>query len=425
MGRPAASHENREAGLLFAKAACATAAAGAPDGMVARNGPLSVFGALASCLPTIVRDDNGGPRDGLTCMELNKTLQKNGFQRKRNRRSAALNRSSDRFGAGMYLFHMCRWRDPSNEEDCVEMKKGWENLVRFNNSFGQNCSFERFCDVVKAIRVQWDPWTGRKRRFHADGTIATSPPPGVEDDEVEFEGGETDDDESPSSTRSDSTTSTVVKDNSDTEAKDCASRKRPIAEISADDKSSVATPAPGSADEMEKLRQELLQTKAALAMYQLSTTAAAQPPLPLPSPSKLTAGNNSSPLLPLPKPDAAAVKQQAGNAPVQGTVSLPLVQTALPQLSAPAPGSSMNLPVLQQLLQSQLMFLPQQSPSPTGTLPRLHNLNLANLAQLTGFSRQGAFQVGGLQGPGTGTGLLHANFAQLLSMGSTLNRSAA
>lgn len=151
MGRPAASQANKETGLLFAKAACVCRNA---DGMVARNGPLSVFGALAACFPNIVRDENGGPRDGLTFHELNKMLQKHGFQRKRSR-SAALNRSSDRFGVGMYLFNMCRWRDSTNAADREEMQKGWFHLMRTYPSLEATCTFDRFCEVVDSIRVQW------------------------------------------------------------------------------------------------------------------------------------------------------------------------------------------------------------------------------------------------------------------------------
>jgi len=362
MGRPSASQENRQIGLLFSKAACVNGAAKAFDGMVARNGSMSVFGALSACYPSIVRDERGGPRDGLTCMELNKTLQKNGFQRKRNRRSASINRSSDRFGAGMYLFHMCRWRDPKCPEDLVEMQAGWASLVRFCPQFGNLCTFERFCEVIDHIRIQWDPWTGKKKRRNADGTAES--PIGSIDDGEENDGESDDEDENQDSSRSASTIETVLRE-------DEGPRKRSHAQMEEQHQpphqqshqplppfAFPSAPFPGSSGEMERLRQELQRTKDALAMYQLSnnnnTQSSAPPPPPPPAMPSLKG------LFCFPKSEQH-----------------PATNLALPLLTKPALQNNPNnaiasLPLLQQLLQQNsaggLMLLPQMGPQP--------NLNL-------------------------------------------------
>jgi hypothetical protein len=56
--------------------------------VVARSGCLSTFAALEKCCPSSIRDSRSAKgRSGLTMIEYNKTLEKAGFQKARDRRS--------------------------------------------------------------------------------------------------------------------------------------------------------------------------------------------------------------------------------------------------------------------------------------------------------------------------------------------------
>lgn len=183
-----------------------------------------------------------------------------------------------------------------------------------------------------------------------------------------------------------------------------ASRKRPIDQMSAEEPAAAAEIS--MEEEIEKLRQELRQTKAALAMYQLSGAAAQQTPLPLPS----AAAPPAFPLLSLaalaPEQQLKLLQQPAAALGSVLSAALPRLEPAaqpstatapstvpLAQTSTPALANALHLPLLQQLLQNQaaaglgagpIMLLPQA----TGTLaglggPALNLNQLGTLAQLT------------------------------------------
>jgi hypothetical protein len=73
MGRPTASAYNKQ--FAVAMACLVTAETDNPNDTVARCGPYSIFALVKQVCPSIVRDTDSGPRDGLSEVELNKALQ--------------------------------------------------------------------------------------------------------------------------------------------------------------------------------------------------------------------------------------------------------------------------------------------------------------------------------------------------------------
>ncbi len=73
MGRPAASPANKK--LAVSIALMVTRQTDKSSDTIARGGMCSIFELLKSVSPTITRQNNEGPRDGITEIELNKALQ--------------------------------------------------------------------------------------------------------------------------------------------------------------------------------------------------------------------------------------------------------------------------------------------------------------------------------------------------------------
>jgi hypothetical protein len=73
MGRPTASKENKEFSLAFAQ--LTTCQSESCDQIVARCGECSIFALLRMTFPTIVRNEDAIPRDGISEVEFNKVLQ--------------------------------------------------------------------------------------------------------------------------------------------------------------------------------------------------------------------------------------------------------------------------------------------------------------------------------------------------------------
>ncbi len=73
MGRPAASKANKI--FAVALAHLLTHHTDNPSDTIARCGKCSVFALLKLISPAIVRDNDTGPRDGISEVELNKALQ--------------------------------------------------------------------------------------------------------------------------------------------------------------------------------------------------------------------------------------------------------------------------------------------------------------------------------------------------------------
>ncbi len=73
MGRPAASEANKN--FAVAVAHLVTQRTDDPSDTIARCGKCSIFALLKIFSPAIVRDQDTGPRDGISEVELNKALQ--------------------------------------------------------------------------------------------------------------------------------------------------------------------------------------------------------------------------------------------------------------------------------------------------------------------------------------------------------------
>ena len=67
--------------------------------VVARSGQLSIFSALEECCPACIRNaSTAAGRRGLTMIEFNKALEKEGFEKMRDRRADAATREEDPTG---------------------------------------------------------------------------------------------------------------------------------------------------------------------------------------------------------------------------------------------------------------------------------------------------------------------------------------
>ena len=73
MGRPVASERNKYVAVAFAKLMMEQT--NNADDIVARCGLCSVYALLKCACPTVVREGNIGPRDGVSEVEFNKALQ--------------------------------------------------------------------------------------------------------------------------------------------------------------------------------------------------------------------------------------------------------------------------------------------------------------------------------------------------------------
>uniref|UniRef100_A0A7S0H934 Uncharacterized protein n=1 Tax=Hanusia phi TaxID=3032 RepID=A0A7S0H934_9CRYP len=176
MGRTSASAENKELARQFAHTVCAPT--DNINDMVARSGPFSLYAALAECFPSCVKTDGGSSRYGLQEAEFNKAVQAGGFRRERDRRVNALTKRVDPLGAGMYLFSMRVWKDPSSPRDREELMQGWRHLVERFPQVAKVCSVDRFLEVVSKFHDAWQPNAGRarkKQKMHGN-ELAEKPP---------------------------------------------------------------------------------------------------------------------------------------------------------------------------------------------------------------------------------------------------------
>ncbi len=73
MGRPCASQQNKMAALAFAN--IVTMHSSDPHDLLARCGRCSLFATLQEMFPHIIREAEGGDRDGISEVEFNKMLQ--------------------------------------------------------------------------------------------------------------------------------------------------------------------------------------------------------------------------------------------------------------------------------------------------------------------------------------------------------------
>eukprot|EP00287_Rhodomonas_sp_CCMP768_P028302 CAMPEP_0202853164 /NCGR_PEP_ID=MMETSP1389-20130828/90342_1 /ASSEMBLY_ACC=CAM_ASM_000865 /TAXON_ID=302021 /ORGANISM="Rhodomonas sp., Strain CCMP768" /LENGTH=355 /DNA_ID=CAMNT_0049531707 /DNA_START=45 /DNA_END=1113 /DNA_ORIENTATION=- len=154
MGRPSASPENRAFSIFFAHAI--TKKSNSRLDFVARSGPLSLFSALHKMFPAYARTEDGqGFRDGVSEVQLNKELQKNGFERVRDRRTCAIRKSDDPIGAGMYMFSHLQWKDPSQPEEREVLIQWHAKMVEKFPLIMLSCKLDKFLRVVGEFQQAW------------------------------------------------------------------------------------------------------------------------------------------------------------------------------------------------------------------------------------------------------------------------------
>eukprot|EP00961_Rhodomonas_salina_P092375 1242912-Rhodomonas_salina.1 len=129
MVRPRASQRNHQLSVLFANIVTTTASLprGPLKDTIGRKGPHSLFEVLSKVCPSATRDRS---RDGVSEVEYNKALEKDGFQRVRVRfrESSQQLTEEESEGASVYRFAGRRWRNPDDSDDMAALVKAWPLL---------------------------------------------------------------------------------------------------------------------------------------------------------------------------------------------------------------------------------------------------------------------------------------------------------
>ena len=114
-------------------------------------------------------------------IEFNKSLERAGFRKMRDRRIDAATRQEDPTGgerchscsccalivlpAGLCLFSFRQWKNPDDESKKWDLFKSWEYLVETFPHFGAECNWEKFLSVCKRYEEEWKPYSGAGRKM--------------------------------------------------------------------------------------------------------------------------------------------------------------------------------------------------------------------------------------------------------------------
>ncbi|EKX31081.1 hypothetical protein GUITHDRAFT_122713 [Guillardia theta CCMP2712] len=199
MVRPSASVENKKLALQFASAVCACED---PDSTVSRTGYCSLFRCLAQACPFAIRgQDPYVGRHGLTEVEFNKVLERNGFTKLRAKKSFKMEGSGHEDsqedggeligGRGQhvrrltlvvpavrYVYSGYRWRNPSDPDDRRELVEAWKAIAATSGPFATCCRLEAFLEVCKEYHDGWKSFLCRVPtypRFFEEVDEALSP----------------------------------------------------------------------------------------------------------------------------------------------------------------------------------------------------------------------------------------------------------
>eukprot|EP00960_Hanusia_phi_P070398 767303-Hanusia_phi.AAC.3 len=145
--------------------------------VILRSGSWSIYNALTECCPWTIRNqDPITGRCGLTEIEFNKTLEKDGFKKIRDRSSSfkwlehieEIDMKSDCYARpaltvhadARYFFAGRRWKNPDVHSDYLELKQGWEAICASSPyaslSLGGRCSFQNFISVCRKYHNGWN-----------------------------------------------------------------------------------------------------------------------------------------------------------------------------------------------------------------------------------------------------------------------------
>jgi len=169
MGRPSASDVNKNIGLLFSDAVTEdTQNRNWPSfQIVDRTGRLSLFEALTAFVPSVIRDTTSqSGRNGLTRIEFNKYLEKNGFFKARSKSPYDEDQEESRgkqVQGVRYYFVYRRWLNPEDAADRKVLESKWvilqETLAAMNESVTQS----NFLSICKTYHDQWKAELMKKR----------------------------------------------------------------------------------------------------------------------------------------------------------------------------------------------------------------------------------------------------------------------
>ena len=137
--------------------------------------------ALGQCCPSAMRDNSSTKgRRGLTLVEYNKTLERAGFQKVRDRRidlcpTGSGSGSWSGSGSGsptttecdaLCLFRFRKWKSTETELLKWELYKSWESLVASFPIFSEECDWNKFFSIVTSFERAWQPNADMGRRLN-------------------------------------------------------------------------------------------------------------------------------------------------------------------------------------------------------------------------------------------------------------------
>ncbi|EKX54303.1 hypothetical protein GUITHDRAFT_99780 [Guillardia theta CCMP2712] len=164
MGRPIASEHNKKIGLTFANIVTEKVPGKGSHSIIDRAGKYSIFRALSICCPASVRnEDPYVGRHGMTEIEFNKHLEKNGFVKMRTRSpySEDWEDTEDcRNVQGIrYFYTGRRWRNPADKHDLEILEQGWKECLAPSTAL----KLDHFLNVCMEFHNEWNKLTSRKR----------------------------------------------------------------------------------------------------------------------------------------------------------------------------------------------------------------------------------------------------------------------
>eukprot|EP00960_Hanusia_phi_P029267 747862-Hanusia_phi.AAC.12 len=135
-----------------------------PSHRITTRRSFSIFRALSVCCPASVRnEDPYVGRHGMTEIEFNKHLEKNGFIKMRTRSPYTEdweNTEDCRSVQGIrYFYTNRRWRNPDDQHDREVLEQGWRDWLAPSTAL----KLDLFLQVCREFHNEWETLTSRKR----------------------------------------------------------------------------------------------------------------------------------------------------------------------------------------------------------------------------------------------------------------------
>eukprot|EP00961_Rhodomonas_salina_P221949 3001449-Rhodomonas_salina.1 len=102
---------------------------------------MTAYDLLRDCYPETTR---AGAKDGVSNCEMNKALEKKGFERVRVRQKTKTETTEN--VVALYRFRNRRWLDPDDPHEASALYDSWCHL---NTTFPSTLTFEKCCEHMR------------------------------------------------------------------------------------------------------------------------------------------------------------------------------------------------------------------------------------------------------------------------------------